>query len=140
MFKTLFLFVLQFGILLIYGKQARIVFGSCNKPYLNQPLWKPIISRNPDLFIWSGDAVYLDRPNKNCISEIWKYITGKIDNINCASLQISIGYLSKSDMKKQYDIQRMNIDYAKLTRNTPIIGVWDDHDYATNELSGSCIN
>ena len=36
----------------------RIAFGSCNRDYKPQPLWKPIIACKPDLWIWLGDIVY----------------------------------------------------------------------------------
>ena len=36
----------------------RILFGSCNKDYKPQPLWKPICASKPDLWIWLGDNVY----------------------------------------------------------------------------------
>ena len=36
----------------------RIAFGSCNRDYKPQPLWKPISECHPDLWIWLGDIVY----------------------------------------------------------------------------------
>ena len=36
----------------------RILFGSCNKDYKPQPLWKTICAAKPDLWIWLGDCVY----------------------------------------------------------------------------------
>jgi alkaline phosphatase D len=36
----------------------RIAFGSCNREYKLQPLWKPIQQCQPDLWIWLGDIVY----------------------------------------------------------------------------------
>lgn len=36
----------------------RIAFGSCNRDYKPQPLWKPIRECKPDLWIWLGDNVY----------------------------------------------------------------------------------
>ncbi|MFL6513400.1 MAG: alkaline phosphatase D family protein [Chthoniobacterales bacterium] len=35
-----------------------IAFGSCNRDYKPQPLWKPIRECKPDLWIWLGDIVY----------------------------------------------------------------------------------
>jgi len=37
---------------------TRIAFGSCNKDYKPQPLWKAIQECKPDLWIWLGDIVY----------------------------------------------------------------------------------
>src|SRR3954470_4006262 len=36
----------------------RIAFGSCNREYKPQPLWKPIRECKPDLWVWLGDIVY----------------------------------------------------------------------------------
>lgn len=35
-----------------------IAFGSCNRQRLPQSFWKEIDSLHPDLFLWTGDAVY----------------------------------------------------------------------------------
>lgn len=37
-----------------------IAFGSCNKQYLSQPLWKEIIKNKPKLWLWLGDNIYGD--------------------------------------------------------------------------------
>lgn len=45
----------------------RVVLGSCNRQDLPQPLWEPIVALKPDLFVWGGDAVYLDHAFKVCL-------------------------------------------------------------------------
>lgn len=37
-----------------------IVFASCNDQNREQPLWRPILINEPDLFIWGGDNIYSD--------------------------------------------------------------------------------
>lgn len=39
---------------------SRIAFGSCSREDLPQPLWAPIVARDPQLWIWMGDNVYAD--------------------------------------------------------------------------------
>ncbi len=36
------------------------VFASCNDQTMKQPLWKPIINTQPDVFVWGGDNIYTD--------------------------------------------------------------------------------
>lgn len=40
-----------------------IAFGSCNREDQPQPLWKPILKNNPDVFLWGGDNIYSDTDN-----------------------------------------------------------------------------
>ena len=36
-------------------------------------------------------------------------------------------------LKEKYDRQKAKPQYQQLLNNTPVIGVWDDHDYGTND-------
>ncbi len=45
-------------------------------------------------------------------------------------------YGDTEDMKAlaaNYALQKNNSEYQKLMRSTPIIGIWDDHDYGVND-------
>ncbi|MFN3759215.1 MAG: alkaline phosphatase D family protein [Algoriphagus aquaeductus] len=79
-----------------------IAFGSCNRQDLPQPLWDPIVSENPDLWIWMGDNIYGDSPVMDTLSA-------------------------------KYARQNANPGYQNLKASTPIIGIWDDHDYGIND-------
>jgi alkaline phosphatase D len=41
----------------------RIGFGSCNRLEMNQGFWTRIIERRPELFLFLGDAIYVDHGN-----------------------------------------------------------------------------
>ncbi len=45
----------------------RLAFGSCNKQFKEQRVWKDLISQAPDLFLWGGDNIYA---NTNRADEI----------------------------------------------------------------------
>ncbi len=88
---------------LISNKSIQVIaFGSCNRQDAPQPLWKPIIADNPDLWIWMGDNIYGDSPVMDTL-------------------------------KAKYGRQNANPDYRALKVKTPIVGVWDDHDYGIND-------
>jgi alkaline phosphatase D len=36
-------------------------------------------------------------------------------------------------LKSKYDAQNQQQDYKRLKLNTPVIGIWDDHDYGIND-------
>lgn len=79
-----------------------IAFGSCNRQSLPQPLWKPILADQPDLWIWMGDNIYGDSPVMDTL-------------------------------KAKYERQNAVADYQAFKAKTPIIGIWDDHDYGIND-------
>lgn len=41
-------------------KAFTLAFGSCNRQQLDQPLWKPILKENPEVWVWLGDNIYAD--------------------------------------------------------------------------------
>ena len=67
--KKIFLFSLVFTLSSVSPSWAnepqlnRLAMGSCNKSKKPQPLWPIISSFNPDLFMFTGDVVYLDTTN-----------------------------------------------------------------------------
>ena len=83
-----------------------IAFGSCNHQEAPQPLWKPILQQDPDVFIWGGDNIYSDTDDAE-------------------------------EMKADYQLQKSNADYKKLSEKVTIIGTWDDHDYGLNDGGAS---
>jgi alkaline phosphatase D len=50
----------------------RIAFGSCNRQHNQQPLWRDLIQKRPDLFIWAGDNVYADSKNPRGIQAAYQ--------------------------------------------------------------------
>ncbi|MCL7763530.1 alkaline phosphatase family protein [Polaribacter sp. Z014] len=44
-----------------------IAFGSCNKQYLENILWKEIKKNKPNLWIWGGDNIYSDTHNMDTL-------------------------------------------------------------------------
>mmetsp|Transcript_11934 Transcript_11934/g.14180 ORF Transcript_11934/g.14180 Transcript_11934/m.14180 type:complete len:536 (+) Transcript_11934:79-1686(+) len=86
------------------GEALRLVaFGSCNKPRRPQPLWEVIADMQPDLFMWTGDAVYTRASNVEALHEA-----------------IAI-------QNAHEDYQKF------LEKKIPIIAAIDDHDYGVND-------
>ena len=40
----------------------RLAFGSCRKQNLKQPIWDAVAATEPELWLWTGDAVYPQWP------------------------------------------------------------------------------
>lgn len=51
----------------------RIAFGSCNKQFKKQLVWKDLMKTSPDLFIWGGDNIYADTKNPDKILKLYEY-------------------------------------------------------------------
>ena len=59
--RALLLLALIVGAATAFCQEApvtRIAFGSCNREYRPQLLWKPILACQPEVWIWLGDIVY----------------------------------------------------------------------------------
>ncbi|CAM9491909.1 unnamed protein product, partial [Hapterophycus canaliculatus] len=88
------------------GTITRLAFGSCNKQHLPQPMWKSVEELSPDVWLWMGDAVYVD-----------KFSDGGVEK-----------------MKEAFARQLQNEDYQRFLTKVPRVeGVWDDHDYGVND-------
>lgn len=82
------------------------MFASCNSQHHEQVLWESILSRNPNAFVWGGDAVYADIGRKEATPEI---------------------------LAQLYHDQKEHTGYKQLLdTKIPIFGVLDDHDYGVN--------
>ena len=98
---------------------TRVAFGSCNDVHRDQPLWEPLVASQPGLFIWTGDIVYADR----------------IQLLSYGAVQLYVPLPQLRDptaLRDAYAFQRLHPGYARLLKRTPVIGVYDDHDFGKN--------
>ena len=90
---------------------SRVAFGSCYKQQRNDSrIWDTIREAQPDLFVYAGDTVY---PKK--------------EDSDAALPRLKRAYESLSNHKP----------FARLRREVPVVSIWDDHDYGTNDGDGS---
>lgn len=90
---------------------TNMLMGSCHndrKVQSNQPnIWNAIQKEDPDVFVWTGDAVY---PKQRDLANL-------------------------TYMKQLYDNMLGNetIGYNQLETKHGIFGTWDDHDFGAND-------
>jgi len=89
-----------------------LTFGSCNRFQGNHldNIFYPIADIKSDLWIWLGDAAYLDlriRP-------------------------LTFVYAGEKIIKERFQAVKNSPAYVHLRNSTEIIGVWDNHDYGLN--------
>ena len=105
--------------------ETRINFGSCQHPGYDDSIWKSIASRNGDLFIWTGDATYLDYKQftEKANYQLWKTVLSGIPP----------AHVSTFNETWQTSIMNSTL-YSQYTQQCPkIIGIWDDHDFGVND-------
>lgn len=85
----------------------KIAFGSCyQKKKDTDDIFATIMEEQPDLFIWSGDATYIDK---------------------------SPFYDDSVHFAKKFEETKENPSYKLLLEKTKVIGIWDDHDFGKND-------
>ncbi|KAG8466282.1 hypothetical protein KFE25_002038 [Diacronema lutheri] len=93
------------------GATTRVLFGSCNRATLPQPLWEHVLAREPDAWVWAGDNVYGDEIR--------------------AGRRVPA---TPARLRELYARQRAQPGYAQLLRsNATVVGTWDDHDFGVND-------
>jgi alkaline phosphatase D len=88
---------------------TRIVFASCAQQNEDQTIWDRIAAENPGLVIYFGDNVYGDvRSNDRALPEL------------------KAAYMRLAD----------SAPFSRVRAASPVLTVWDDHDYGMNDAGG----
>jgi alkaline phosphatase D len=90
---------------------TRLAFGSCNKHDAPQAYWARVAQRRPDVWVWLGDVVYADVP---------------------VLLKLRLP-ASAERLKAHWDGQLASAHYRAFSAATPVLGIYDDHDYGQND-------
>ncbi len=86
---------------------TRIAFGSCADQDKPCPIWASIGKLQPELLVLLGDTIYADLDKSKKMSP--ELIQSKYDTLNALPA------------------------FAALRKATPMMAVWDDHDYGKND-------
>eukprot|EP01084_Bolivina_argentea_P280128 478985_1 len=107
---------------------TRISFGSCSFPHKDTSIFNIMSQRNPDIFIWTGDATYLDYENydpSSAMDTITVAVNGGIDPAPIDTWE------------KTWNIMNADANYKQFIDTLPVLtGVWDDHEYGLNDANG----
>lgn len=102
---------------------SKFSFGSCFMGFnmVRTDIFESINKYDPELFVWLGDATYIDD----------------------LDLNLFLGF--KPVFNREYSQMKFNLTYHEnfysiLRKNKPVIGVWDDHDYEYNNGKGDSKN
>lgn len=105
-------------------RPSKIAFGSCNNMAYDpdQKFWPQISTYQPDGWIWLGDVVYIDH---------------QLQNGQPTSLAINEDFLDHLESHRETAFSQLTQHplYRAFVQKTPhISGMWDDHDYAYNNV------
>jgi alkaline phosphatase D len=87
----------------------RIAFGSCAKHWQHQPIWEVVTAKQPDLFLFLGDAIYADTDGATAWSVTEKQLQGEWNRL--------------ADKP----------EFQRFRAKAPMLATWDNHDYGTHD-------
>jgi alkaline phosphatase D len=88
----------------------RIALGSCFAPQLESDTWSAIAKYNPDIFLYLGDNVYQSEETSD---------------------------MALPHLKEAYQLLSDVQPFSALRSKTPILPIWDDHDFGMDDAGGS---
>lgn len=106
-----------------------IAFGSCNHEYDEQPLWGPIISNEPDLWVWLGDNIYGDTDSMPLLRAKYEQQNANLDYQKLKSIAPIIGTwddhdYGKNDAGKEYPYRQQSrdlmYDFLDIPQDSPL--------------------
>jgi alkaline phosphatase D len=100
----------------------KLAFGSCHSTRLKSPLWRHIIGRKPDVWIFGGDNMYAD--------------TLIIDPIHAIrTFSLPFVKATESQLVEAYRALHAEVGYkALLETGVEQVAIWDDHDYGISKI------
>ena len=106
-----------------------IVFASCNDQDRPQPLWRPIIENQPDLYIWGGDNIYADTEDMEKMKADYDKVWANQDYVELSNKTKIVGTWDDHDYggndvgaewKVKDEAQQLFLDFLKVDENDPI--------------------
>jgi alkaline phosphatase D len=91
------------------GPITRIAFGSGIFQWNDQPIWQGVIAREPDLFIFNGDAIYADFDGENVYD-----VTPEI-------------------LRREWGRLGAIPNFQAARADMPFMATWDNHDYGKHD-------
>jgi alkaline phosphatase D len=105
-----------------------IAFGSCNKQYKPNLLWKEIKKNNPDLWIWGGDNIYSDTDDMSKLQKDYEDLKKQngylelVENLPVMATWDDHDYGfndSGVEFHKKEEAQKLFLDFFNVDENNP---------------------
>ena len=124
-----------------------IAFGSCNKQYKPNILWKEVKKNNPDLWIWGGDNIYSDTDEKSKMAQDYETLKNQqgylelVGNLPVMATWDDHDYGfndSGIEFHKKEQAQKLFLDFFNVAQNSPRrkqVGIYKAKEFKTKEGS-----
>jgi alkaline phosphatase D len=113
----------------VFKADFTMVFASCSDQERDQPLWKPILENNPDVFIWGGDNVYSDTADMEKMAADYNKVWAHPDYAALAEHTEIIGTWDDHDYglndagvewEMKDEAQQVFLDFLKISEDDPL--------------------
>ncbi len=103
----------EFSTLDLSRRSVRLAFVSCAMDHLHRAdIWQRLAEREPELIFFLGDNIYADRRS------LWD----KVDEADPDMLW------------SRYMETRLRVSFYFQKKLTPVLAIWDDHDFGGNDI------
>lgn len=85
---------------------STIALGSCFSPLKSQSIFDRVAATKPDVFLFLGDNIYQSQETHE---------------------------MDVPHLKEAYGLLANSASFAQLRKTTPILPIWDDHDFGMND-------
>lgn len=93
-----------------------IAFGSCNKQYKENILWKEIEKNKPNLWVWGGDNIYADTDNMDTLRRSYETLKSQK---GYANLVRNIPVMATWD-DHDYGVNDIGLEFSKKEESQAI--------------------
>ncbi len=106
-----------------------IAFGSCNHEFDEQVLWDPIISHQPDLWVWLGDNIYGDTDSMPLLKAKYEQQNNNLGYRKLKAVAPIVGIwddhdYGKNDAGKNYPYKKesrdLMYDFLDIPQDSPL--------------------
>jgi alkaline phosphatase D len=110
---------------------VKFAFGSCFRNWFYKDrydIFSAIQAKSPDVFLWTGDAIYANKPH-------WLF---GIKPVRFSLSEVDGFFTEMSSNERSFPVS--SLDYQALTKQIATIGIWDDHDYGMHDGDSSFVD
>ena len=124
-----------------------MVFASCNDQDRPQPLWKPILSHHPDVFIWGGDNIYADTADLEKMAKDYESVSNNPDYVALKNTTEIIGTwddhdYGKNDAGREWirkGAKTLLLNFLEISNDAPIRNRAGVYDATTLQKEGGSV-